>query len=1145
MVLCGSLDTLPVQCLRPSEKVEVLTFLIDHLLSSKSLCREIDSRMERVSKFRREKWKVNMKLKRFHSKLVSVADSNKRKIVIYSGRGRPPKQALGAANTKNSQERTSGDDGEGGDGDGSPDHEQVSDPECSDEATDEDVPTEKAELQRRIRELKKKQTIVRAQIHRHMKKIRKFPLGQDRYARQYWLLPHLGCILVEGTETGLGQHLHLAKEEEEEEEGYCHGNMEEGGTSSGVLKPPPHPHPGHDDMEQSQDTLTSRQNDSRLIPDSPRDCEDSQTPRTHIPTSTQSPPPPPNQIQLPPPPPITANHGAHQSAPALTLNGCSPSLHTTTSHGWFSLFPRSSCDHILPAPPPTRASPPVAVVATPQQQQQQYFLSGSYGQPAAYTYITSGGALLAQPIGMGYGLVGSAMLPQTQYIAVNPSPQVQYIVTGNQGNQQDVQYVAFGGEGQVVVVPSGPAKSAGNASVLAEVPVEAAPSSTRSRPSSPAGNIASTAVEEATPAPLNGEVLASVSSGGGPQQLQHQVATGDSSVQSANNTDPEGGRSLERPTAITPAATPLPVPAVSSDVGVMGSAPYYSIVLQVGNEGQWNETDGDPFSVEIVLLYAEQVREATPPAPRRAAEERGRRGKSLLQLLDTVDKELTQGWWFISDPLLLESLLRGLCLRGYREKGFHKVLHKSKDQVLTSLHPSPIKHWQQLAHGSDGGDGDDDGDGDDGGDGGDDGDDGDDGAEHTQEDMKDSGDGSLVKDREQSVEGSESQPMDLGKEDGGSDSDGVAVVGDGGQVTTPSRSNGDDRPSAEEGVATSEGASSAGSMGGGRSQAGNEAGPSHVTGARCEEAGPSHVTDACCEEAGPSHVMDARCEEAELPQSGVSSRPGVILGQCRVLDPPAPEMNGKVMEQVRERIEGMEQRLAIAKLQAKDHLRQAAGDLDGSSKAGDQLSELKVRLLRLEQQVYRKFLKPPLGDDDPEEGSSHAKKVAMDTPPSETLVAWRAAVQSASSASQIAVCVNVLDQSISWEKSTSKVFCQVCRRGDSESLLLLCDGCDKGTHTYCCVPPLDAIPDGDWYCHHCAQVKPKKKTKASDASSTKQQTLKDEMALCHVLLDALEENEDCWPFLEPVEKKAFPEYFKVIKKPMDLQTVRNKLEEKK
>ena len=29
-------------------------------------------------------------------------------------------------------------------------------------------------------------------------------------------------------------------------------------------------------------------------------------------------------------------------------------------------------------------------------------------------------------------------------------------------------------------------------------------------------------------------------------------------------------------------------------------------------------------------------------------------------------------------------------------------------------------------------------------------------------------------------------------------------------------------------------------------------------------------------------------------------------------------------------------------------------------------------------------------------------------------------------------------------------FCQVCHNGENESLLLLCDGCDKGTHTYCC-----------------------------------------------------------------------------------------------
>ena len=29
-------------------------------------------------------------------------------------------------------------------------------------------------------------------------------------------------------------------------------------------------------------------------------------------------------------------------------------------------------------------------------------------------------------------------------------------------------------------------------------------------------------------------------------------------------------------------------------------------------------------------------------------------------------------------------------------------------------------------------------------------------------------------------------------------------------------------------------------------------------------------------------------------------------------------------------------------------------------------------------------------------------------------------------------------------------FCQICRKGDNEELLLLCDGCDRGYHTYCC-----------------------------------------------------------------------------------------------
>lgn len=40
--------------------------------------------------------------------------------------------------------------------------------------------------------------------------------------------------------------------------------------------------------------------------------------------------------------------------------------------------------------------------------------------------------------------------------------------------------------------------------------------------------------------------------------------------------------------------------------------------------------------------------------------------------------------------------------------------------------------------------------------------------------------------------------------------------------------------------------------------------------------------------------------------------------------------------------------------------------------------------------------------------------------------------------------------------------CQFCQSGESEDKLLLCDGCDRGYHTYCFKPRMDKIPEGDW-----------------------------------------------------------------------------------
>lgn len=44
-----------------------------------------------------------------------------------------------------------------------------------------------------------------------------------------------------------------------------------------------------------------------------------------------------------------------------------------------------------------------------------------------------------------------------------------------------------------------------------------------------------------------------------------------------------------------------------------------------------------------------------------------------------------------------------------------------------------------------------------------------------------------------------------------------------------------------------------------------------------------------------------------------------------------------------------------------------------------------------------------------------------------------------------------------------------------------------------------------------------------------------------VLLAELERHQDSWPFLTPVNLKSVPGYRKVIKKPMDFSTIREKL----
>lgn len=99
-------------------------------------------------------------------------------------------------------------------------------------------------------------------------------------------------------------------------------------------------------------------------------------------------------------------------------------------------------------------------------------------------------------------------------------------------------------------------------------------------------------------------------------------------------------------------------------------------------------------------------------------------------------------------------------------------------------------------------------------------------------------------------------------------------------------------------------------------------------------------------------------------------------------------------------------------------------------------------------------------DDDKEEENKERKRPTEEI--SRGLQTWRDAVKSAKNAAQLAMAFYVLETSIAWDKSIMKASCQFCHGGDNENALLLCDGCDKGYHTYCFKPPITIIPEGDW-----------------------------------------------------------------------------------
>uniref|UniRef100_A0A5F8AMM1 Bromodomain adjacent to zinc finger domain protein 2B n=1 Tax=Macaca mulatta TaxID=9544 RepID=A0A5F8AMM1_MACMU len=259
-----------------------------------------------------------------------------------------------------------------------------------------------------------------------------------------------------------------------------------------------------------------------------------------------------------------------------------------------------------------------------------------------------------------------------------------------------------------------------------------------------------------------------------------------------------------------------------------------------------------------------------------------------------------------------------------------------------------------------------------------------------------------------------------------------------------------------------------------------------------------------------------------------------------------------------------------------------------------------MRLAALEQNVERRYLREPLWPThevvlekallSTPNGAPEGTTTEMSYEITPRIRVWRQTLERCRSAAQVCLCLGQLERSIAWEKSVNKVTCLVCRKGDNDEFLLLCDGCDRGCHIYCHRPKMEAVPEGDWFCTVClAQVEgeftqkpgfPKRGQKRKSAyslnfsegdgrrrrvllrgrespaagpqyseegqSPSKRRRLSmrnhhSDLTFCEIILMEMESHDAAWPFLEPVNPRLVSGYRRIIKNPMDFSTMRERL----
>uniref|UniRef100_A0A3Q2C8K6 RING-type E3 ubiquitin transferase n=1 Tax=Cyprinodon variegatus TaxID=28743 RepID=A0A3Q2C8K6_CYPVA len=119
-------------------------------------------------------------------------------------------------------------------------------------------------------------------------------------------------------------------------------------------------------------------------------------------------------------------------------------------------------------------------------------------------------------------------------------------------------------------------------------------------------------------------------------------------------------------------------------------------------------------------------------------------------------------------------------------------------------------------------------------------------------------------------------------------------------------------------------------------------------------------------------------------------------------------------------------------------------------------------------------------------------------------------------------------------------WCAVCINGGD---LLCCDRCPKVFHMKCHVPTIKIIPQGDFLCTFCRSIANPEIEYCDESKRVKgdQSLGPEDQRRCERLLLYIFCHELSMGFREPVSSSV-PNYYKIIKQPMDLKKVKKKLQ---